>query len=89
MLGEIAQAIADTRRENDGLEAVTVGYPPNVGDREMAAAVVTVIRYNRDSIAKAIKSEVDWGTHGVITPDCVDISEAAADAVVALFKDTT
>ena len=84
MLTEITQAIADARRFREGL-GVKKGAPPTARDGAMAAAVMRVIRDNRDGMVREVKAEVDWGTHGIVTPDCVDISEAATDAVIELI----
>ena len=82
MLNEITQAIADSLFDTiPGMRRSTSDYHGGIA----AAAGVAVIRNNRDNIAKVIKAEVDWGTHGVISPDCVDISEAATAAVVDLI----
>ena len=57
-----------------------------LGGSDCALTMCVVVpegRVSVEAIAPIIKKEIDWGTHGIITPDCVDIALAAARMVVA------
>ncbi|MFH2073280.1 MAG: hypothetical protein ABIJ75_10565 [Actinomycetota bacterium] len=71
---------AEWYNEEDPPECI-VGH--GCGDFDL----VPVSRVSVEAIAPIIKAEIDWGTHGIITPDCVDIALAAARSVVAWINE--